>query len=163
MTHQHHDMEQVTDLTEAELFVIWAARAWIAAFKGRRSICPTVRMGFRLAGVDGALNSIDGLFGILVASTRRDLDFRCMTCPGVGGDEALFLRCVAGLQYGDALASREVLTDWLPEPQIVSARQHTNDFAAALSGAKLLIPLWRLTSLPRLGESDRPRGTCSIH
>lgn len=163
MAHDNHGMEPIADLTEAELFVLWASRAWVTAFKGRRAICPTVRMGFRLAGIGSALEAVDRMFAVVATSTRRNLDFRCMTCPGLGGDEALLLRCVAGLQYGDETASQAVLADWLPLPQIAAARMHAGDFAAALAGAGLLIPMHRLARLPVPRADEHARGHCTIH
>ena len=163
MAHRHQDTEQVANLTEPELFVVWAARSWVTAFKNRRAICPTVRMGFRLAGVDGGLQAVDRLFGVMAASTRRDLDFRCVNCPGLGGDEALLLRCMAGLQYGDELTTQAVLEDWLPQPEISAARLHAYDFASALTAASMLIPMQRLRYVGPFAGVDAVEGRCSIH
>lgn len=163
MTRDDQDLEQLGELADSELLLVWGARSWITAYKSRRPICPKVRLGYRLAGAEDGLLQLDGLFSVLVRSTRRSLDFRCLNCPGLGSDEGLMLRCLAGLQYHDSAAALAVLESWLLPAQIEPAHRAAAQLAARLSKAGILMPVRRLRHPASMDLYDRPAGTCALH
>jgi hypothetical protein len=89
-------------LSIGELFVIWALRTRLA--RGPNGPVAGFRLAFGLSGVESALASFEGLFGVLQHHCRFSIWLHGPGCPCVSLDELMLAGVIAALQAGAAPA-----------------------------------------------------------
>lgn len=134
------DQVKIDELSCPEQFVLWTARSWVAAFKTRQPAFVHLRQGFEVAGIPDGLFALDEFMGLLASAARRSLDFRCVKCRRLGGDEALLLHCLAACQAGHTADIDRVLADWLPPAAARMAVRPVTVLATLLDGVGLRLP-----------------------
>jgi len=128
-------------LRTPELFVLAAARHWAAPHRDPSGHHGDWRGAFRAAGIEehGA-PSFDALFRLLGTAARAPLDVRCVRCARLGEDEAWLLQLVSLLQRDRVIEAAAILEHWLPRAAARIAFAHAGTFAAAMAGARLIVP-----------------------
>jgi hypothetical protein len=128
-------------LRTPELFVLAAARHWVAPHRDPGGNHGDWRGAFRAAGIEeqGA-PSFDALFRILGTAARTPLDVRCVRCARLGEDEAWLLQLVSLMQRDRVVEAAAILEHWLPRAAARIGFAHAGSFAAAMAGAKLIVP-----------------------
>ena len=128
-------------LRTPELFVLSAARHWVAPHRDPNGSHDDWRGIFRAAGIEehGA-PSFHALFNLLGIAARTPLDVRCVRCARLGEDEAWLLQLISLLQRDRVIEAVAILEHWLPRAAARIAYAHAGSFAAAMAGAKLIVP-----------------------
>lgn len=130
----------ISNLRTAEMYVVCAARLWVAHHKGAAGAAWDLERGFAMAGVaEDGLAGLCRFFDAITAAARRSLDIRCVKCPRLGADESALLQMVAHLHHGAERGAAMLLEDWLPQSAVRIALAPLADFAAALSEAGLVV------------------------
>ena len=160
----HPNGFSAASLSPAEGFVVTVLRLWAAPYKQPDVQHPDWREGFAAAGADEAQQPFDTLFRIVVASSTRALDVRCLRCPNIGEDEVAFLTMVRMLQRHRWAEVETLLADWLPDETTRPALAQATLFATAIAAAGLILPQHasgggergRVTPFPRAYARNRP-------
>lgn len=140
----------IAELRTAEMYVVCAARLWVAHYKGAQGASRDLERGFATAGVaEEGLASLCRFFDTVAVAAGRPLDIRCVKCPRLGEDEAALLQMVAYLQHGVERGATTLLEGWVPQAAVRVALAPLAGFAGALADAGLVV-------LRRHGEAARP-------
>lgn len=157
----------VCGLRTAEIYVVCAARLWVAHHRGAAGAARDLDRGFAMAGVaEDGLVGLCRFFDTVAAAAGRSLDIRCVKCPGLGEDEAALLQMVARLHQGAERGAAMLLENWLPDSAVRIALAPLAAFAAALAAAGLVVPRRRDTAaaLDLASATACPdRGVALIH
>lgn len=130
----------ISGLRTAEMYVVCAARLWLAHYKGAPGAARDLDRGFAMAGVaEDGLVGLCRFFDAVAAAAGRSLDIRCVKCPRLGKDEAALLQMVAHLHHGVERGAVMLLEDWLPRSAVRIALAPLAAFAAALTEAGLVV------------------------
>ena len=139
---------QVRGLVTAEMLALATLRLWAAPHRRPQQDHPDWRDGPRAARMDDdAADAFDVLMRLVVASAHKTLDVRCAHCPGLGGDEVVFLEMMRAAQAHPAAADAG-LSEWLPPAAVRAARPFLAQFAAAMAARDLWLP----ARLPHVGS-----------
>jgi hypothetical protein len=134
--------DRICQLRTAELFVLAAARLWVADYADAAAGPARWRDGFRAAGLGGGPEqAFDRLFACIAAGATRQIGFHCPTCACLGEDELVLLRIFADLQGGRHAPARRALLDWVAPGAARVAADLAADVARAMVQSGLWIPL----------------------
>jgi len=150
----------------SEQFIVWAARSWIAHLDRGGTDLAHLRHGFALAGAQDALVPLDGLLGVVAATARRRLDFRCLRCAEVGRDEEVLIEILAAIQHGRPSACRRGLDSWLPPAAARIAHACALRLGFAMRSARLTLPPPKPDHFPALAPPSachRHPGSAAVH
>ncbi len=130
----------VAGLRTAEMYVVCAARLWVALHRGVEGAARDLDRGFSAAGVvEEGLAGLCRFFDTVAVSAGRGLDIRCVRCPHLGDDEAVLLQAVSQLQQGFQARAARLLEGWMPAAALRAALPPLTAFATALADAGLII------------------------
>ena len=130
----------ISGLRTSEMYVVCAARLWVAHHKGAPGAARDLDRGFAMAGVEeDGLVGLCRFFDTVAAAAGRSLDIRCVKCPHLGEDEAALLQMVAHLHHGAERGAVMLLEDWLPQSAVRIALAPLAAFTAALTDAGLVV------------------------
>lgn len=85
----------VRALADADIFLLSAMRAWVAAARGGRCVCHALSGGFRQHGVFEALEDFATAMALVDRAGRSQLRFAPVIWPKVTDDEAHLLALFA--------------------------------------------------------------------
>jgi hypothetical protein len=142
------------DLTVGELFVIWAFRTRLA--HGPNGPVAGFRLAFGLAGVERALASFEGLFGVLQHHCRSGIWLHGPGCPCVSLDELTLAGVIAALQADAALHAQVIAARLVHAGALDGFLGHVRALATSLKQERLYLPV---RCLPAGGSGQPP----SIH
>lgn len=130
---------QITQLSVGELVLIWALRMRLE--RGSGGPVPGFRLAFGLSGVEAALASFEGFFGVLQRHCRRDIGMHAPGCRCVGLDELIMAGVIAALQAGAPSHARIMAARLVDASVLDGLLDHALKLAAALKEQKLLLPV----------------------
>ena len=130
----------IEELRTPELFVLAALRHWVAPQRDPGGTHGDWRGAFQAAAIeDTAVPSFDSFLRIL-GTARAPLDVRCVKCARLGEDEAWLLQLISLMQRDRVIEAAAILEHWLPRAAARIAFAHVGSFAAAMAGARLVVP-----------------------
>jgi hypothetical protein len=144
----------LTHLSIGELFVIWALGTRLA--RGPHGTVAGFRLAFGLSGVENALASFEGLFGVLQHHCRSDIWLHGPGCPCLSLDELTLAGVIAALQAGAPLRARAIAARLIDGGALDGFLGHVRALAVSLHQERLYLPM---RSLPAGGCRQPP----SIH
>jgi hypothetical protein len=131
----------IEELRTPELFVLAALRHWVAPQRDPGGTHGDWRGAFEAASIeDTAAPSFDSFLRILGTAALAPLDVRCVKCARLGEDEAWMLQLVSLMQRDRVIEAAAILDHWLPRATARIAFAHVGSFAAAMAGARLVVP-----------------------
>jgi hypothetical protein len=145
---EHLDL---THLSIGELFVIWAFRTRLA--HGPNGPVAGFRLAFGLSGVERALASFEGLFGVLQQHCRSGIWLHGPGCPCVSLDELTLAGVVAALQAGAPLHAHAIAARLVHAGALDGFLDHVRSLAVSLQQERLYLPL---RCLPAGGSGQPP-------
>jgi hypothetical protein len=148
---EHLDL---THLSIGELFVIWAFRTRLA--HGPNGPVAGFRLAFGLSGVERALASFEGLFGVLQHHCRFSIWLHGPGCPCVSLDELTLAGVIAALQAGAPLHAHAIAARLVDAGAQDGFLGHARALAVSLKRERLRLPV---RCLPVGGSAQPP----SIH
>ncbi|MBW4329261.1 hypothetical protein KY084_00015 [Stakelama sp. CBK3Z-3] len=92
---------RVSDLAEADRFMLSAMRQWVGAARSGRCLCATLSAGFDARGVKDVLNDFGSAMAMLDRSGITRFRFAPACCRRVTDDEARLLTLFAFGRGGD--------------------------------------------------------------
>ncbi|MGH6917046.1 MAG: hypothetical protein ACREJ0_05000 [Geminicoccaceae bacterium] len=131
--------EDLTHLSVGELLVIWALRVRLA--RGPSGPVAGFRLAFGISGVEAALASFEGLFGVLRRHCRCDIGLHAPGCRCVGLDEMTLAGVIAALQAGAALHARALAARLVDAAVLDGFLDHAHDLAVSLKEERLHLPV----------------------
>jgi hypothetical protein len=140
----------LTNLSIGELFVIWAFRTRLA--HGPNGPVAGFRLAFGLSGVERALASFEGLFGVLQHHCRSDVWLHGPGCPCVGLDELMLAGVVAALQEGAPQHAHAIAARLVDAGALDGFLDHVRALAVSLKQERLYLPVRCLPA----GDSGQP-------
>jgi hypothetical protein len=141
----------LTHLSTGELFVIWALRTRLA--HGPNGPAAGFRLAFGLAGVESALASFEGLFGVLQRHCRSNIWLHGPGCPCVSLDELTLAGVIAALQAGAALHAQAIAARLVDPGALTGFLGHVRALAVSLQREGLCLPV---RCLPAGGSGQPP-------
>jgi hypothetical protein len=144
----------LTHLSIGELFVIWAFRTRLA--RGPNGPVAGFRLAFGLSGVERALASFEGLFGVLQHHCRSGIWLHGPGCPCVSLDELTLAGVIAALQAGAPLHAHAIAARLVDAGALDGFLGHAGTLAVSLKREGLRLPV---RCLPAGGRAQLP----SIH
>lgn len=108
----------VRALAEADIFLVFAMRGWVAAARGGRCVCHALAGGFRRRGVAAALADFATAMALIDRAGLTQLRFAPVVWPKVTDDEAHLLALFA-LGRGRDTAAIAALAATLVEAEAV--------------------------------------------
>jgi hypothetical protein len=129
----------IADLSIGELLLIWALRMRLA--RGADGPVAGFRLAFGLSGVESALASFEGLFGVLRRHCRCDIGLHAPGCRCVSLDEMTLAAVIAALQAGAALHAHAIAARLVDAGALDGFLAHAGDLAASLRQERLYLPL----------------------
>jgi hypothetical protein len=129
----------LTHLSVGELLVIWALRMRLA--RGPSGPVAGFRLAFGLAGVEAALASFEGLFGILRRHCRCTIGLHAPDCRCVSPDEMTLAGVIAALQAGTLLHAHAMAARLVDAAVLDGFLDHACDLAGSLKAERLYLPL----------------------
>jgi hypothetical protein len=130
----------VQELGEAERFVLWSFRRWVAERGQLPMLAREFDRQFRRSEARPALLALDAALTALTRHARRTIVHHQPCCPCLGADEVCFVSIVAALQ-GGATAAARAMAQWLVRaPGVAAFVAPLDDFAACLAGSGLDLP-----------------------
>lgn len=128
-------------LRTPELFVLAALRHWVAPHRDPQGDYGDWSGAFRAAGIEeSGAPSFDAFCHILGTAARTPLEVRCVKCARLGEDEGWLLQLVSLMQRDRVIEAAAILEHWLPRAAARIAFAHIGSFAAAMAGARLIVP-----------------------
>jgi hypothetical protein len=129
----------LAELSVGELLVIWAFRMRLA--RGPSGLVAGFRLAFGLAGIERALASFEGLFGMLQRHCRCDIGLHAPGCRCVSPDEMTLTGVIAALQ-AQALGFAYAMAARLVDAAVLeSFLEHARHLAASLTSERQHLPL----------------------
>jgi hypothetical protein len=141
----------LTHLSIGELFVIWAVRIRLA--RGPNGPVPGFRLAFGLSGVENALASFEGLFGVLQQQCRSDIWLHGPGCPCVSLDELTLAGVIAALQARAPLHAHAIAARLVDAGALDGFLGHARALAVGLQQERLYLPM---RPLPAGGSGQPP-------
>jgi hypothetical protein len=135
--------EDLADLSVGELLVVWAFRIRLA--RGPSGLDAGFRLAFGLSGVETAVASFEGLFGVLQRHGRCEIGLHAPGCRCVSLDETTLAGVIAAVQAGALLHARLMAARLVDAALLESFLAHAQDFAVRLREDGLYLPLRPLT------------------
>jgi hypothetical protein len=129
----------LTHLSLGELLVIWAFRTRLA--RGPSGLVAGFRLAFGLAGVEAALASFEGLFGVLERHCRCDIGLHAPGCRCVSRDEMALAGVIAALQGGAPLHAHLLAARLVDAAVLDGFLAHARSLAARLKEERLHLPV----------------------
>jgi hypothetical protein len=129
----------LTHLSIGELFVIWAFRTRLA--HGPNGPVAGFRLAFGLSGVESALASFEGLFGVLQHHCRFSIWLHGPGCPCVSLDELTFAGVIAALQAGAPLHAHAIAARLVDVDALDRFLAHARDLAVRMKQERLHLPV----------------------
>jgi hypothetical protein len=126
-------------LSVGELLVIWALRMRLA--RGPSGPVAGFRLAFGLAGIEAALASFEGLFGVLRHHCRCDIGLHAPGCRCVSADEMTLTGVIAALQAGAPLHAQLMAARLLDAAVLEGFLDHARSLAASLKAERLHLPV----------------------
>jgi hypothetical protein len=133
------DNLDLTQLTIGEQLVIWALRMRLA--RGPSGPVAGFRLAFGLSGVEAALASFEGLFGVLQRHCRCDLWLHGPGCPCVSLDELTLVGMIAALQAESHLHAHVIAARLVDVGALDRFLAHARDLAARMKQERLHLPV----------------------
>lgn len=128
-------------LSTAELLLLTTTRLWMAHFFDPDAGHRPWRSGFAAANLEPcAAQAFDEFWRVVAVSPRKQLDLRCLPCPGLGEDEGRLLQAVQALQSGRRGLAQALLAPWMPPAALRLARTALEIVAGAFAAAGLVLP-----------------------
>ena len=126
-------------LSVGELLVIWAFRMRLA----RGPIGPVAgfRLAFGLCGVEAALASFEGLFGVLRRHCRCEVGLHAPGCRCVSLDEMTLAGVIAALQAGARKHALLMAARLVDAAVLEGFLDHAQDLAVSLKAERLHLPV----------------------
>jgi hypothetical protein len=137
-------------LSVGELLVIWAFRIRVA--RGPSGPVAGFRLAFGLCGVEAALASFEGLFGVLARHCRCNLGLHAPGCRCVSGDEMTLAGVIAALQAEAPLRALLIAARLVDAAVLEGFLEHARRFAVSLRAERLHLPVRPLAGC----EGGRP-------
>jgi hypothetical protein len=141
----------LTHLSIGELFVIWAFRTRLA--HGPNGPVAGFRLAFGLSGVERALASFEGLFGVLQHHCRSGIWLHGPGCLCVSLDELTLAGVVAALQAGAPLHAHAIAARLVHAGALDGFLDHVRSLAVSLKQERLYLPV---RCLPAGGSGQPP-------
>jgi hypothetical protein len=129
----------LTHLSIGELFVIWALRTRLA--RGPNGPIAGFRLAFGLSGVERALASFEGLFGVLQHHCRSSIWLHGPGCPCVSLDELTLAGVIAALQAGADPHARTLAARLVDVGALDGFLGHARALAVSLKQERLPLPM----------------------
>ena len=133
---QHLDL---TQLSVGELLVVWALRMRLA--RGPGGPVAGFRLAFGLAGIEAALASFEGLFGVLQRHCRCDFGLHAPGCRCVSADEMTLAGVIAALQAGAPLHAHLMAARLVDAAMLEGFLDHARSLAVSLKTERLHLPV----------------------
>jgi len=127
-------------LSRGERLVLDAARAWVLAFRGRRSPLAAVQARLGPAGLAEGGEGLSDLLYTTAAAATRPVDVRCVRCSMLSPDEMRLLAAVERMQSGRPYFAHRHLGDWLAGAARRAAVAAAARLAHACAAAGLTLP-----------------------
>jgi hypothetical protein len=132
----------MSGLRTAESLIIVTLRLRVLRWREPGRNEPDWREGLKAGNLPSwAIKAFEGLFQIVVTTTRYPLDVRGLHCSRLGFDEGRFLQLVSFFQHYRTGQAEAMLEDWLPAVACRPAADSAASLACALQRAGLLLPL----------------------
>ena len=150
----------VSSLSFAEQFVIWAIRISLSPTPTTEQVDRTLTDAFRLLRIPGALHSFLDFVGVAAIAwhdTQRVPDVRCTCSASVGEDEWRLLQTLAALQRRELELASSWMRDELPPPHMRILMDRGLMFASMLQQRGCVLPVAGTT----LSDPPLPRVTTS--
>ena len=129
----------LTQLSIGELLVIWALRVRLAG--GPSGLVAGFRLAFGLSGVEMALASFEGLFGVLQRHCRCRVIVHAPGCRCVSADEMTLAGVIAALQAHASLHACALAARLVDALVLEGFLDHARDLAASMKGRRLDLPV----------------------
>jgi hypothetical protein len=126
-------------LSVGELLVIWALRMRLA--RGPSGPVAGFRLAFGLAGIEAALASFEGLFGVLQRHCRCDIGLHAPGCRCVSPDEMTLAGVIAALQAGSPLHAHLMAARLVDAAVLEGFLEHACSLARSLRQERLHLPV----------------------
>jgi hypothetical protein len=126
-------------LSVGELLVIWALRMRLA--RGPSGPVAGFRLAFGLAGIEAALASFEGLFGVLRRHCRCDIGLHAPGCRCVSADEMTLAGVIAALQAGAPLHAQLMAARLVDAAVLEGFLDHAKNLAVSLKAERLHLPV----------------------
>ena len=126
-------------LSVGELLVVWAFRIRVA--RGPSGPVAGFRLAFGLCGVEAALASFEGLFGVLARHCRCDLGMHAPGCRCVSVDEMTLAGVIAALQAGPAADALLMAARLVDAAVLEGFLDHAQGLAVRMKAERLHLPM----------------------
>jgi hypothetical protein len=144
----------LAQLSVGELLVVWAFRMRLA--RGPSGLVAGFRLAFGLCGVEAALASFEGLFGVLQRHCRCEVGLHAPGCRCVSLDEMTLAGVIAALQAGARMHALLIAARLVDAAVLDGFLAHPQRLAVSLKAERLHLPVRPLAGC----EGGRPP---SIH
>lgn len=145
-------------LRTPELFVLAALRHWVAPHRDPGGEHSDWRSAFRAAAIeDAGAPSFNAFCRILGTAALAPLDVRCVRCARLSEDEGWLLQLVSLMQRDRVVEAVAILEHWLPRAAARIGFAHIGSFAAAMAGARLIVPHRPLAAQIAVSEPEVKR------
>ena len=126
-------------LSVGELLVIWALRIRVA--RGPSGPVAGFRLAFGLCGVEAALASFEGLFGVLQRHCRCEIGLHAPGCRCVSLDEMTLAGVIAALQAEAPLQAHLIAARLVDAAVLEGFLEHAQRLAVSLKEERLYLPV----------------------
>ncbi|MEM7120219.1 MAG: hypothetical protein AAF563_03005 [Pseudomonadota bacterium] len=127
-------------LQTAQGLLVTSLRLWIAPHREPHRDHQFWQSGMHAAQISPmGIHALDTMLWVVMATAKRELDIRCVSCPELGLDEAWLLQLVNHSQFGLVAESQDILGLWLPETAVRAASINLNVFARLYTAAGLVV------------------------
>lgn len=127
----------VSCASRAEQFSIWALRIWWRAFPELQAGWGDFLHGFRVCGVQPAIESCHRFCSIVLGTSARGSSIACVHFPHILAAEERLLAVLAAGQSGDVARVEELLREFVPPATARVAATQAARFAQVLANAGL--------------------------
>ena len=126
-------------LSVGELLLIWALRMRLA--RGPSGPVAGFRLAFGLCGVEAALASFEGLFGVLQRHCRCEVGLHAPGCRCVSLDEMTLAGVIAAFQAEAPLHALLMAARLVDAVVLESFLEHAKGLAVRLKAERLYLPV----------------------